>query len=128
VLTFNNDVVSGSAAVTGGSGTISGTAVSGNTMIVNLTGVPNAHSVTISATNVTDVFGQTTTSSISMAALLGDTTGNGTVNASDIAQTKSSSGKAASWATSRTDVNASGAINASDIALVKSAAGTVLAP
>jgi hypothetical protein len=128
VLTFNNDVVSGSATVTAGNGTVSGSSMSGNTMIVNLTDVPNAQSVTISVNNVTDVFGQTATLSVSMGLLLGDTTGNGTVNASDIAQTKSSSGQAVSWRNLRADANASGSINASDIGVVKTAAGTVLPP
>lgn len=129
VLTFNNDVVSGSAEVTAGIGAVSGSPiVSGNTLIVNLTNVANAQSITVTLNNVTDSFGQTATLPVSMGLLLGDTTGNGTVNASDIAQTKSYSGQAIGPMNLRADINVSGSVNASDIGLVKSAAGTVLAP
>ena len=129
VLTFNNDVVSGSATLTAGNGALAGSPIiSGNTMIVNLTNVTNAQSITVTLNNVTDAFAQTATLPVSMALLLGDATGNGTVNSSDIAQTKSSSGQAVSWMNLRTDVNASGSINASDIGVVKTAAGTVLPP
>lgn len=58
-----------------------------------------------------------------MSVLLGDTSGNNTVNASDIAQTKAQSGSAASATNFRNDVNIDGAVNASDIALVKSRSG-----
>jgi len=42
---------------------------------------------------------------IPMGVLVGDTTGNGTVNASDVAQTKANSGQAANASNFRTDVN-----------------------
>ena len=63
---------------------------------------------------------------VSMGVLVGDTTGNGTVSASDIAQVKSKSGQTTDASNFRTDVNVSGGINASDIGLVKSKAGTGL--
>ena len=55
--------------------------------------------------------------------LIGDTNGNKTVNASDVAQTKGQSGLSVTAANFRTDVNASGTITASDIAQVKANAG-----
>jgi N-acetylneuraminic acid mutarotase len=58
--------------------------------------------------------------------LIGDTNGNGAVNASDISQTKSRSGQIVDGATFRSDVNANGTMNASDISLVKSQSGTAL--
>ncbi|MEO5720501.1 MAG: dockerin type I domain-containing protein [Chthoniobacterales bacterium] len=63
---------------------------------------------------------------IPMNLLLGDTTGNGTVNASDIGQTKAQSGQVPSAGSFRTDVNVNGVINASDIGLVKSNSGSNL--
>ncbi len=59
-----------------------------------------------------------------MDVLLGDTTGNGAVNASDVSQTKSQSGTPVTGTNFRTDVTANGEINASDITLVKSQSGT----
>ena len=97
--------------------------------IANLTGLPNAQYVTVTLGNVNDSDGNVSTSVPTlMGLLIGDTTGNGTVSASDIAQTKSFSGQMLGATNFRADVNLSGAINASDIGLVKSMAGTSLPP
>ena len=48
--------------------------------------------------------------------LLGDTTGNGEVNSSDVSETKAQSGAVVSQANCRQDVTANGAINSSDVA------------
>jgi len=58
--------------------------------------------------------------------LTADVNGNRTVNASDIALTKSQSGQAVGATNFKSDVNANGVINASDLAAVKSRAGTEL--
>ena len=63
---------------------------------------------------------------IPMSILVGDTTGNGVVNSSDIAQTQSQSGQAANSNNFREDVKANGLINSSDVALVQSMSGTGL--
>ena len=63
---------------------------------------------------------------IPMSILLGDTNGNGTVTASDIAQTKSRIGQQIDATNFRSDVNANGYIDAADVALVKSRLGTGL--
>ena len=65
---------------------------------------------------------------IPMSILVGDTTGNGAVTASDIGQTKSFSGVNASATSFRTDINASGITDATDISFVKNRSGTVLPP
>ena len=128
VFTFSNDVVSGNASVTSGTGNVSGSPIfSGNTMTVNLTGVTDAQTITITLTNVTDSFGHVLPpTAVSMHVLLGDTTGNGIVNASDIAQTKAQSGSPVTNANFREDVTANGVINGADIALVKSRSGTAI--
>ena len=125
VITFNNAVVSGNAAVTGGTGTVAGTPTfSNHTMTVNLTGVADVQLITVTLSNVTDSFGQVLPNTVVSAnMLIGDTSGNMTVNASDIGQTKAQSGAVTTAANFRTDINASGSVTASDIGQVKANAG-----
>jgi hypothetical protein len=63
-----------------------------------------------------------------MGVLVGDASGNGSVNASDIGQVKNQSGQAVTAANFRADLVANGSINASDIGLVKSQSGNSLPP
>jgi hypothetical protein len=65
---------------------------------------------------------------IPMSILVGDTNANGTVNASDVSQTKSQVGVPVNSGNFREDVNANGAINAVDVAQVKAEVGTALPP
>jgi hypothetical protein len=58
--------------------------------------------------------------------LVGDTGGNGSVNASDVSQTKSRIGQTVASTNFRSDVNVSGTINASDTSLVKANLGRAL--
>src|SRR4029077_3654287 len=94
VFTFTNNVVSGNATVTTGTGTVSGPPTfSGNTMTVNLTGVSDVQQITVTLSNVTDCFGSVLPdTAVSAGMLTGDTTANRTVNSSDIAQVKAQSG------------------------------------
>jgi hypothetical protein len=128
VITFSNTVVSGNATVTGGSGNVAGTPTfSGQTMTVNLTGVADVQTITITLSNVTDTFGQVLpNTTVSANMLIGDTNGNNTVNASDVAHTKGQSGAVVTAANFRTDVNANGSVNAGDTAQVKANAGHTL--
>jgi uncharacterized delta-60 repeat protein len=125
VFSFNNNLVSGSASVTSGTGTVSGTpTVSGHTLTVNLTGVANAQIITVTLSNVIDEFSHVLPDTpVSMNVLLGDTTGNGTINASDVAQAKSQIGQPVTGGNFRVDVNVNGAINGTDVALIKSRSG-----
>jgi hypothetical protein len=130
VFTFTNNVTSGNASVTSGIGSVSGMPTfSDNTMTVNLTGVANVQTLTVTLTNVTDVFSQVLPSaSVSMGVLLGDVNGNAVVNASDVSLTKSQVGAPVSGSNFREDVNTNGLINSVDVALVKSKVGTALPP
>lgn len=130
VFTFNNDVVSGTAAVTAGTATLAGPPVfpgdpnvnfiPRNTMIVNLTGVTNVQTVTVTLSNVTDSFGQVLAdTAVSANMLIGDTSGNKAVNASDVTQTKAQIGALVTNANFREDVTHNGTINGSDVGLVK---------
>jgi serine protease AprX len=125
VFTFDNNVVSGSAAVTSGTGSVSGSPTfSGNTMTVNLTGVADVQTITVTLTGVTDVLSQVLPSTpVSMNVLIGDVNGNKTVNASDVGLVKSQVGHAVTGSNFREDVNADGSLTATDVALTKSHVG-----
>ncbi len=125
VFTFSNPVTSGSASVTGGTGNVSGSPTFvGNTMTVNLTGVTDVQQITVTLTGVTDTFAQVLPDTpVSAKILLGDTNGNSSVNAGDVAQTKGQSGNAVGAGNFRNDTNANGSINAGDVGQVKANSG-----
>jgi hypothetical protein len=58
--------------------------------------------------------------------LVGDVNGTGTVNSSDVVDTKMCAGQTVGARNFRCDVDAGGAINATDVSVVKSASGTAL--
>ena len=130
IFTFANPLASvGGASVTSGSGEVSSSAIGAESReyVVNLSGVANAQAITVTLSEVNDSLGNSSPAvPASMSVLIGDTNGDGSVNASDISQTKSKSGQAATNSTFRTDVTANGFINSSDISLVKSKSGTAL--
>lgn len=126
VFTFTNNIAGGSVTLQSGTISSSVPSISGNTLTLTLTGVANAQTLHYSF-DLIDNFGQTVSVPVSIGFLVGDTTGNGTVTASDVGQTKSQSGQAVTSANFRSDVTANGGnINASDVGLVKSRSGTSL--
>lgn len=142
VLTFAQPIVFNGAAVTSGTGTIVGTGtnrivrssktkrgaegVPGTTQVtLELADVLNLQTITLALFNVSDG-SHGGDVGIRAGILVGDTTRNGVVNASDIGETKTQSGANASPANFRNDVTANGVINGSDIGLVKSQAGSTL--
>lgn len=124
VATFVSPVAFDGATVS--AGTVSSTTGNGTTVLtVNLTGVTNAQTILVTLSNVND--GTTTeTISIPMSILTGDVTGNGTVNSTDVSQTKLQSGQPATNANFREDINVNGSINATDVSSVKLQSGTAL--
>ena len=133
VVTFNANVsVNGNpqAAVTSGIGTIGSGGVSNGGMVIlannvvtiPLTNVTNAQTINVTLFDVNGV----TNVVIPMSLLTGDVNGNGAVNASDVALTKSRIGQSVNATNFRADVNAGGSINATDVAIVKSHIGTGL--
>ena len=130
IFSFSNNVESGNASVDSGIGNLAGTPLfSGNTMTVNLTGVANVQALTVSLNGVTDEFAQTLpTTSVTVKMLIGDTTGNGSVNATDVSDTKAQSGQSVSSSNFRTDVTADGNVNATDVSLVKMHSGEAANP
>jgi hypothetical protein len=97
-----------------------------NQCTVDLTGVANQQYVTVTLNSVLDSQNNTGNVPATMGVLIGDTSSNKSVNASDVSQTKSKSGQAVSAANFRTDVNISNSINSSDVSTVKAKSGTAL--
>ncbi|MGH8092165.1 MAG: dockerin type I domain-containing protein [Chthoniobacterales bacterium] len=129
IFTFMNTLQSvDSAGVASGTGSVSSSTIgpNSNQYTVNLAGVADAQYVTVTLTGVTDSTGAIGNFSRTMGVLIGDTTGDGTVNSGDIAQTESRSGQSVGSANFRSDVTADGTLNSADIALVKSKSGTAL--
>jgi hypothetical protein len=130
VVTFAVPItgLSSAAAVpaAGGTASVVGTPIVNNNQVtINLTNVSNAQRFNINLLGVND--GTSTRDiSVPMGLLIGDTTGNGAVNSSDIAQTQSQSGQVVNASNFREDVTANGQINSSDIATVQSKSGTAL--
>ena len=126
VFTFPSAVTFTNAAVTAGAGSVSSSSGSGTTTVtVNLTGVTNAQRIMVTLQGASDGT-NTGDLSVPMGVLLGDVNGNGSVNSTDISQTKLQSGQAVTNANFREDVNANGSINATDVSSVKLKSGTAL--
>jgi hypothetical protein len=128
VFSFPTSVTIQSASVTSGIGTVSSVEVSpqtGTQVLVNLTGVTDVQRLAVTLAGVNDGTG-TGDVTARVGMLLGDTTGNGIVSASDIGDAKTQSGQPVGNPNFRTDVTANGNINASDMGLVKSRSGATL--
>ena len=133
VLTFGANVsVEGNpqATLTSGNGTIGRSGISnggkvvtsGNVVTIPLTNVTNTQTINVTLNNVNG----STNVMIPMRVLIGDVNGSGTVNSSDVAQTKLCAGQTINATNFRCDVDAGGAINATDVSVVKSQSGTAL--
>ncbi|MEO5720687.1 MAG: dockerin type I domain-containing protein [Chthoniobacterales bacterium] len=128
VVAFSNPPVSGNAAVTSGTGSVSGSpAFNGNTMTIGLTGIADVQKITVTLSNVTDSFAQVMPDTpVSVNILSGDVNGSKNVNATDVGQAKAQSALAVTSANFRNDVNASGTMTGTDIAQVKASAGNTV--
>jgi hypothetical protein len=104
----------------GGAGNGGAVVTSGNIVTIPLTNIANAQSISVTLNNVNG----STNVTMPMRILIGDVNGNGSVNATDVTQTKINSGQTTDATNFRSDVNASSAINASDVSMVKSMVGT----
>lgn len=136
VIAFANEVtVNGNpqAQVTSGIGIIGSNGVSnggmvtasGNIVIVPLTGVANAQAISVTLNRVNTGAG-TANIVIPMSLLIGDTNGDGIVNAGDTTQTRGRSGQTTDATNFRSDVNPDGFINSGDQIAVRSRSGTSL--
>jgi hypothetical protein len=128
IFTFTNNIISGTAAVTSGQGSVSAApAFFANIMSVDLSGVADAQALTVTVSNIHDAYAQSLAAApFKFNILAGDTSGNGTVNSTDVSQTKIQSGSPISDANFRTDVTVDGSINSSDVAKVKLQSGKAI--
>ncbi|PZR72447.1 MAG: hypothetical protein DLM52_12845, partial [Chthoniobacterales bacterium] len=129
VFKFTNNLFSGTATVTKGSGSVSGVpTISGNTMTIKLAGVTDAQRLTVTVTNIIDAYGQTLASTaVSMTVLLGDVTGDGRVDSGDLTVVRNLSVSIPKDATrARADVNCSGRIDSGDGTIVRGASVTAV--
>ena len=110
----------GAVASTAGSASA---AISGNDVVVTLTGIPDNSRATVSLTNVNNAG---VNASASIGFLVGDVNNSRSVTATDILQVKGRSGQATDATNFKFDLNASGSITASDILAVKGRSGLVL--
>jgi hypothetical protein len=125
VFTFTTAVASGTA--TSSAGTVSSVTFNGNEMLINLSGINDAQTVTLTANSVTSATGTLPSVVANVAFLQGDVDANRSVTASDVSQIKSRSGQGVVDGTSfRNDITPNGAINSSDVSLAKSKAGSTL--
>lgn len=118
------EIVSGNAAVGRvGADNVGAVEINGNVVTIPLTGVTNEQTITVTLNDVSNgrVSGNI---AIPMSILVGDTSGNRSVTAGDVAQTKSRIGQSVDSKNFRADIDANGTIDAADAALVQSGLGT----
>lgn len=112
----------------GGSGSVVGAPIvsaDGKTVTVNLAGVTNVQTITVTLSNVNDGTVMNNVS-MQMGFLIGDTTADRAVNTHDVNQTKARVGQPVTISNFRSDVTADGFIKTPDVSLVKAKKGTVL--
>ena len=126
VVTFPSVITFTGASLTSGGGTVVGFGGSGTAVAtVDLSSVTTGQRVSVKLEGVND--GITTTDIvIPMGVLVGDTNGDGVVNAGDSLQTRNRSGQVTDGTNFRSDVNADGSINSGDTASVRARSGTFL--
>lgn len=125
VVQFAAPVSFSGASVISGSGSVGTSSGAGAAITVDLTGVTNLQRLAVKLSNVNDG-----TSSgdvpIGMGMLVGDTTGDGIVNAGDTTQTRGRSGQTTDATNFRSDVNTDGTINSGDQFTVRARSGNFL--
>lgn len=127
IFTFGTDLTN-VGDVSTNAGSVSGFSIgpATNQFTVNLTGVPNAQYVTVTLGTVHDIDGGSGKASSTMGVLIGDSSGNGVINSTDLSQTKARVGQPITTNTFRSDIQPNGSVNAADISLVKLNMGTSL--
>lgn len=127
-MVFDRPLASGSATVSSGVATVSGTpTVSGNALVVNLIGVADGQTVTLSASNVLPQgSGPAGTGKVTFRVLSGDVNASGGVTTADAAKVQMNVNKPLAAGNFGCDIDASGGIDATDFALTKAKLGTTI--
>ena len=124
VVSFLNKATFTSASVTLGSAIVSNVSGNGTAQTtIDLSGVANQQRINITLYSLNDGLGLRDLV-IPMAILVGDTTGDGVVNSSDVSETKGHVDELLSAINFREDIDASGAIDSLDVESIKSHSGT----
>jgi hypothetical protein len=131
VFSFANSLSSISgASVKSGTGSVSGGMIDSNdahNYIVNLTGITNAQTISVSLTNVSDSAGNFSSAvSAPMGVLIGDVNANGVVSNADVAAVKAQVAAPVTSSNFRNDLNANGVISNTDVSAAKAQVGTQL--
>ncbi len=131
VFTFANTLASvASANVANGTGSVVNSNIDSNdahNYIINLSGVTNAQTITVSLTNVTDSTGNFSSAvSTSMGILLGDVNASGRVDAADVSLVRQQTLQTVNTSNFREDINASGRIDAADVSIARQQTLTTL--
>jgi hypothetical protein len=109
-------------------GSVSGSPTfSGKTMTVNLTGVTNIQTITITLRGVTDTFSQVLPDTqVNMGVLVGDVNASGLVDSGDVFLVRQQTGQTTNFDNFRRDVTASGLIDSGDVFLTRQKTGSQL--
>ncbi|MEO6870985.1 MAG: S8 family serine peptidase [Chthoniobacterales bacterium] len=127
LFTFSDNVVSGGASLTSGTGRVAGTSFNGNTMTVNLRKVADVQKITVTLSGVTSSSSQVLAdTSVSMNVLGGDVNADKVVDTTDVSLTRAQAGQPVTTSNFREDVRADGAINSTDGRAVRGAVGHML--
>ena len=119
----------GNVRFEGASGRVSTSSIGADAheYVVDLAGVGNAQTITVTLEDITDAAGNTARAvSASMSVLLADANGDGSVNSGDAQQTRARTGAAANAETYRFDFNGDGIINSGDAAIARTQSGNFL--
>ena len=110
VFTFTNNVVSGNASVTSGTGSVSGSPTfSGKTMTVNLTGVTDAQTIVVTLSGVTDSLSQVLANTpVNMGVLLADVNASRRVDSGDVSLVRQQTLQTITSSNFREDIDVSG--------------------
>ena len=126
VVTFPSAVTFRGAAITSGTGSVASTSTDGTEVTVNLTGVADAQTITLTLSDVSDGT-HTNDVALALSVLVGDLTAGGSVSLSeDLSQVYYLLGQPFTMANFRADVTTNGLIGNADFSLVEAKLGNVL--
>jgi hypothetical protein len=128
IVRFNHQLAAATAALGGGGGAVAGEPkIVDGEVWVNLTGISDMQTLTLTLSGVVDQVGQSLRAvEVTAGFLRGDVNGDGHVNAGDALLTRSRSGQATNIDNFRADVNSDGTINAGDAAIVRGNSGQAI--
>src|ERR1043166_376409 len=122
VLTYPSSPAGATATIAthnpSGTGNVSNVSVSGNDLVVDLTGVSDHQVLTLSVSG-----GSVSPAVVPLGFLLGDTNANRKVNSGDISKSKAQSGAPVTSTTFRSDVDVTGQIGSTDVSMIKANSG-----